>query len=107
MADSIVYKNMESEVVQLPLADRLWDWFETYKKPLGIGLVVAAMAALIIWFIVWRQDPQHFDAGTVLSQGVASQVAAAGGADPDLAPAYLKVARDYPNSISGARAVLM
>jgi TolA-binding protein len=98
---------MESEVVQLPLADRLWDWFETYKRQLGLGITIAAVAALVIWFIVWRQDQKQVDAGTALSQVIASQVATPAGTRPDLAAAYLKVAKDYPHSVPAARAVLM
>jgi len=107
MANSIVYKNMESEVVQLPLADRLWDWFETYKRQLGMVVAIVLVAALVIWFIIWHQQQKQVDAGTALSQVVASQVEATPGAHADLAAAYLKVAKDYPNSFSGGRALLL
>jgi outer membrane protein assembly factor BamD (BamD/ComL family) len=98
---------MESEVAQLPLADRLWDWYETYKRQLGIGLAILAVAALVVWFIVWRQEQKQIDAGTALSHVVASHLEGTAGAHGDAAAAYLKVARDYPNSVSGARAMLL
>jgi len=106
MANSIVYKNMESEVTELPLADRLWDWFETYKRQAGIAIAVIAVAALVIWFILWRQEQKQVAAGTALSQVVAAQFEGAG-VHPGAADAFLKVAKDYPNSVTGARALLL
>jgi hypothetical protein len=52
MTSSVLSKNMESNVVQLPLSDRLWDWFETYKRQTGLVAGILVVAGLIIWFIV-------------------------------------------------------
>jgi outer membrane protein assembly factor BamD (BamD/ComL family) len=106
MANSIVSKNMEPNVVQLPLADRLWDWFETYKRQIAWGFGILLVAGLVIWFIVWQQETKQIDAGTALSQVAANQLDGVT-AGAQTADAYLKVARDYPNSICGARALLL
>jgi tetratricopeptide (TPR) repeat protein len=106
MSNSIVYKNMEPNVVQLPLADRLWDWFETYKRQLGIVGGILAVAGLVIWFILWQREQKQIDAGTALSQVAASQLEGAG-ARAEGADAYLKVAKEYPSSVTGARALLL
>jgi tetratricopeptide (TPR) repeat protein len=106
MASSIVSKNMESNVTQLPLADRLWVWFDTYRKQLGLVAAVVAAAGLIIWFILWRQEQKQIDAGIALSQVAAGQLDGSG-ARTVSADAYLKVAREYPSSMTGARALLL
>src|SRR5260370_40945836 len=106
MTNSIVSKNMESNVVQLPLADRLWDWFETYKRQMGLVTGVLVVAGLVIRFIVWQQEQKQINAGNALSQVVAGQL---DGTSPHtgVAEAYLKVAKDYPTPTSGARALLL
>lgn len=106
MADSIAFKSMDPEVIQLPLAERLWIWFDTYKKQLVIGVGVLGVAALVIWFVLWQREQKQVDAGTALSQVTTSQLE---GTSPktEAAQAYLNVARQYPGSISGARALLM
>src|SRR5260221_6692474 len=106
MANSIAFKSMESEVVQLPLAERLWIWFDTYKRQLVIGVGVLVVAGLVVWFILWQREQKQIDAGTALSQVTTSQLE---GTSPktEAAQAYLNVAKQYPNSISGSRALLM
>jgi predicted negative regulator of RcsB-dependent stress response len=106
MTSSVLSKNMESNVAQLPLSDRLWDWFETYKRQIALVAVILVLAGFVIWFIVWKKEAKQVDAGTALSQVAASQIEA-GGSREESAEAYLKVANDYPNSISGARALLL
>jgi TolA-binding protein len=97
---------MESNVAQLPLADRLWDWFETYKKQVALATGILVVAGLVIWFILWQREQQQIDAGTALSQVEAGQL---DGSSPRsaAADAYLKVAKNYPNSMTGARASLL
>lgn len=105
MTSSVLSKNMESNVAQLPLSDRLWDWFETYKRQVGLIAGILVLAGVITWFVLWHRETRQFDAGAALSQVAAGELQ--GGsvrADPE---AYLKVARDYPNSMAGARAILM
>jgi TolA-binding protein len=106
MASSIAFKSMESQVAQLPLGERLWLWFDTYKRQLVIAVGLLAVVALVVWFIVWRQEQKQIDAGTALSQVTTSQLE---GTSPktEAAQAYLNVARQYPDSISGSRALLM
>jgi TolA-binding protein len=96
---------MESEVVQLPLAERLWIFFDTYKKQLAIGAVVLAVAALVIWFILWQREQKQIEAGTAVTQVATSQLE--GSPQTQAADAYLKVAKAYPESIPGSRALLL
>lgn len=105
MTSSVLSKNMESNVAQLPLSDRLWDWFETYKRQVGLVAGILVLAGIIIWFIVWHRETRQLDAGAALSQVTARELQSASvRADPE---AFLKVARDYPNSMAGARALLL
>lgn len=106
MTGSVPSKNIESNVAQLPLADRLWDWFETYKRQVAVGAVIAVLAGLVLGFILWKNEARQVDAGMALSQVAASEIqfGATRSESPD---AYLKVARDYPGSITGARALLL
>lgn len=107
MANSLVLeKNMDANVAQLPLADRLWVWFDTYKRQLVIGAVAAALVALAIWFILWQREQKQIDAGTALSQVAAGQLDGAG-VPSGAVDAYLAVAKNYPGSVSGARALLL
>lgn len=106
MSNSLVYKNMESNVVQLPLAERLWDWFETYKSQVSLVAGILVVAGLVTWYILWQHEQKQIDAGIALSQVAASQLDAPG-ARPEAADAYLKVAKQYPSSVAGARALLL
>src|SRR5258708_22256652 len=107
MANSMVTKNMESNVAPLPLADRVWDWFETYKRQVALVSGIVVVAGLVIWFILWQREQKQVDAGIALSQVAAGQVDGTGSRITEAADAYLKVARTYPNSSSGARALLL
>jgi TolA-binding protein len=106
MTSPVQSKNMESNVAQLPLSDRLWDWFETYKRQAFLVTVIVVLAGLVVWFVIWQKESKQVDAGTALSQVAASQIDGAA-ARGNSVEAYLKVARDYPNSMSGARALLL
>lgn len=96
---------MQSDVVQLPLSHRLWAWFETNRKPTLIGILVAAVVGLIIWITVWHQQEKKVAAGDAVSDVAAMLMS--GTPRSQLANAYLKVAANYPNSSSGARALLL
>ena len=105
MTSSVLSKNMESNVAHLPLSDRLWDWFETYKRQVILVAGILVLAGIIIWFILWHRESRQSNAGAALSQVAAGELQ--GGsvhADPQ---AYLRVAQAYPNSMAGARALLM
>jgi predicted negative regulator of RcsB-dependent stress response len=105
MANSIAIKSMDSEVVQLPIAERLWLWFETYKKQLAMALGVVAVAALVIWFLLWQRDQKQVEAGTALSH-VTTGLLDGTMAKPEAAQAYLKIANTFPGSVAGSRALL-
>jgi TolA-binding protein len=97
---------MQSDVAELPLSHKLWAWFETNRKPALVGISVAAVAGLIVWFIIWQQQEKQIAAGAALSDIAANQMS---GVTPrsDLVAAYLKVAGSYPGSSAGARALLL
>ena len=106
MTSSVLTKNMQSDVAQLPLADRLWDWFETYKRQLALGTGIVVVVGILVWFLVWQSESKQQDAGAALSQVAAGQLEGNGSRTAS-ADDYLKVARTYPKSLSGARAVLL
>jgi tetratricopeptide (TPR) repeat protein len=106
MANSIVNKNMDSQAVQLPMAERAWLWFDTYKRQVGLLATILVIAGLVAWYILYRREQQQVEAGTVLSQVTTGQLEGRE-AGTQAADDYLKVAKNYPNSIAGARALLL
>jgi TolA-binding protein len=106
MPNSIVEKNMQANVAQLPLADRLWVWFDTYKRQLALGAAVVVLAGLTAWFIIYQRDQKQVQAGAALSQVATAQLESPGQRTEN-ADAYLKIVRDYPNSIAATRALLL
>jgi predicted negative regulator of RcsB-dependent stress response len=96
---------MESKVVDLPITDRLWAWFEINKKPvMGTAAVVTAVG-LVVWFFVWRSQEKQAAAGIALSN-VTAGLQTATGAPANNPEPYLKVASQYAGSAGGARALL-
>ncbi len=85
---------------------RLWAWFETNKKQAGIAVAIVAAAGLVMWFVSWRRDQRDINAGEAVSAVSLAQTVQ-GGVRPDAAEAYLRVASDYANTSSGARALLL
>jgi predicted negative regulator of RcsB-dependent stress response len=96
---------MQSDVAQLPLADRLWAWFETNKKPTLWGTAVVVAVGLLAWFLIWQHDEKEATAGDALSNIAASQFI--WGPRPDLAGAYQHIATTYAGSSASVRASLM
>jgi predicted negative regulator of RcsB-dependent stress response len=97
---------MPSNVAQLPLSDRLWAWFEANRKPTVFVTVLLALAALIIWFFLWRHDQRELAASYALTN-VTTGPGAGDSSRPELADAYLKVAAEYPHSEAGTRSLLL
>lgn len=97
---------MNSEVEQLPLTERLWAWFETNKTQAVAGVVVVAVIALVVGFVVWRKDQQAIKSSEALSSVMLAQATQPNG-QPANADAFLKMAAEYPDSSAAARAVLM
>ena len=98
---------MESEVVQLPLSDQLWVWFQKNKRPAIWGTSILVIAGLIAWFVVYQRDQKQSEASEALSDVAIAPTISANPRSADMAPAYLKVAATYPNSTAAARAVLL
>jgi predicted negative regulator of RcsB-dependent stress response len=96
---------MESNVVELPVVDKLWAWFETNRKGVVYGATGALFVGLVVYFIVWQQGEKQAAAGNALSD-VATSVAEGAAGKADAAQAYLNVASKYPGSMAGARALL-
>jgi predicted negative regulator of RcsB-dependent stress response len=97
---------MRSEVEQLPLADRLWAWFETNKTQAAAGIVVFLVIALIVSFVIWRRDQQASRAGEALSAVMLGPVTSPN-VRPPSADEFLKMASEYPDSTAAARAIVM
>ncbi len=106
MVNSIVDKKMDANVAQLPVADRLWMWFDTYKKHLVAGVGALCLIGLVVWFVLYQREQKQIEAGSALTQVATGQGDVTGqrNENPD---AYLKVAKEYPNSMTGARASLL
>jgi predicted negative regulator of RcsB-dependent stress response len=97
---------METEALELPLMHRLWAWFETNKKQAGIAAGVVVVAGLIMWFVSWQRDQKEISAGEALSS-VSTFQTVNGTARQDAAEVYLRLASEYANTSSGARALLL
>lgn len=97
---------MQPEVVELPLWQKTWAWFEQNRKQAiwGTGIVVGVV--LIYWFFTWQQGEKEISAGEALSD-VSSLQMSNPNARAEGAAAYLKVASAYPKSSAAARAVLL
>jgi len=98
---------MDSKVAELPVSDKLLAWFETNKKQVGYGAVALVILGIILGYFFYRKGEQQVAAGEALTS-VSWNLAATGSAGrPGAAAEYLKVASQYPNSIAGARALLL
>jgi TolA-binding protein len=97
---------MQSETVDLPVADRLWAWFDTNKKPVLLGTGAVLVVALALWFIADQREQKEIAASRALSNVAADLMT---GASPrtESAEAYLKVVANYPNSTAAARASVL
>ncbi len=62
---------------------------------------------VIIGYLVWHRGQQVLQAGNAVTNVAFEQLLAAPGTAPDVAASYLKVASQYPNTMAGARALLL
>ena len=95
---------MDKDAAPLPLADRLWTWFETNKKQALYGAIVVVGGGLIAGFVYWQQSEKAIKAGEAFSN--VSDSPGGIGPRPELADAFLKVATQYPKSTAAQRAIL-
>jgi len=96
---------MASDVIESEALIKVWAWFETHRKQVAWGAAIVVVAAFIGWFIVYHQDQKQIASGEALSNIVIPQVS-----NPNARPApdaYLRVARDYPDTSAGERALLL
>jgi TolA-binding protein len=98
---------MDSKVAELPVTDKLLTWYESNKTQVGYGAVAVVIVGIIVGYLFYHKNEQQVAAGEALTT-VSFNLAATGGAGrAGAADAYLKVANDYPNSVAGARALLL
>jgi tetratricopeptide (TPR) repeat protein len=96
---------MESEVVELPLWQRAWAWFEGNKRQALWGGGVLVAVGLVAALVLYRRNEADIAASEALSNIALERTPGASrgiGAD-----AYLKLAAAYANSRAGARALLL
>ncbi|HYG36049.1 MAG TPA: tetratricopeptide repeat protein [Clostridia bacterium] len=96
---------MESNVVELPVADRIWAWFETNKKQIVTVAGIATVVGLVVYFFTWQREAKEAAASTALAS-VATGIMDGSNNRADAAQAYLTVASKYPGTQAGARAML-
>ncbi len=92
-------------VQQLPISHKAWAWFEANKKPVLWGVGAVIVVALVVSFLIYRQDQRETAASEALSNVAIPQ--SPGISAATVAENYLKVAAEYPTSKAGARALLM
>ena len=98
---------MDSKVAELPVSDRLLTWYEANKKLVGYGALAIVILGIVLGYVFYHKSEQQVAAGEALTS-VSWKLAATGGAGrPGAAEQYLKVASQYPDSIAGARALLL
>jgi TolA-binding protein len=100
---------MESDIAQTVSLYKLWGWFDRNKKQVIWGSVIVVAVGLITWFVVVHQAEKEVSAGEAVSSVALALAQAQPGTAtrPETAAAYLKVADQYPNSLAGARALLL
>ena len=98
---------MDSKVAELPVSDKLLAWFETNKKQAGYGAVAVVILGIILSYFFYHKSEQQVAAGEALTSASWNLAATGTAGRPGAAEAYLKVASLYPNSIAGARALLL
>jgi predicted negative regulator of RcsB-dependent stress response len=96
---------MDKEAAPLPLADRLWTWFETNKKQAIYGVIVLVGGGLIAGFVYWQQTEKEIKTGEAFSD-VSEGQGGGVGPRPESADAFLRVAAKYPKSTAAQRAIL-
>jgi tetratricopeptide (TPR) repeat protein len=96
---------MESEAAQIPLWQQAWAWFDANKKPALLGTGAVAVLSLIVAFVLYHRNEAEIAASEALSN--VTVPGTPGASRADAADAFLKVAATYPNSLAGARALLL
>lgn len=96
---------MESEAAQIPLWQQAWAWFESNKKPALWGAGAVVVVSLMVALVLYRRSEAKVAASEALSN--VAVPGTAGANRGDTADAFLKVNATYPNSLAGARALLL
>ena len=97
---------MESQVVQLPVAERVWIWVQNNTRQALWGVAGLLLLGLVVGYFVYHQNQKEIQAGEALSNVASAQMGGSGG-NVNTADAYLKVASEYPSSKAGMRALLL
>src|ERR1051325_10234608 len=97
---------MESQVVQLPVAERVWIWVQNNTRQALWGVAGLLLLGLLVGYFVYYQNQKEIQAGEALSNVAPAQMGGPGDT-VNTADAYLKVASEYPSSKAGMRALLL
>lgn len=89
----------------MPLADRLWVWFDANGKRALWLVAAAAVVALIAALFIWNKNQAEIKASQALSQ-TEVQITLSGGKRDSASDAYLKLASEYPSTQAAGRAIL-
>jgi len=95
---------MQSQDVPTAFLFKLWPWIEANKNRIIIGTGIIIAAAFLYSFFSWQREQNEIAAGRALTQLAFSIPPDAG--DGQLGGAYLKIAGEYPGTLSGRRAWL-
>jgi tetratricopeptide (TPR) repeat protein len=84
----------------------LLGWLVTNKLKIGIGVVVALVAGLVIVLVVYNQSQKEVRASQTLSE-IRASYNPTQPPPPGLAESYFKVAKDFSGTKAGERAAIM
>lgn len=95
---------MEPKITETAAFYRAWAWFDANKKPVGWGAGIVAGIALVVWFYFTQREETEMKASEAVANVLITPSAGDRGA---VAAAYLRIAREDPNSTAGERAQLL
>ncbi|MGD0745982.1 MAG: tetratricopeptide repeat protein [Verrucomicrobiota bacterium] len=95
---------MQSQDASTAFLLKLWPWIEANKNRVIVGSGIVLVAIFLYYFFSWQREQHEIAAGEALTQVTLSLPANANAGQ--LAGAYLKIAGEYPGTLSGRRAWL-
>ena len=96
---------MEAQDAATAYFFKLWEWVETNLRTVVIGIIIVAIAAVVISYYFWRQSEMEVAAGKALTQLLVSTPPNSDASQ--LANSYLGIAADYPGTPAGGRALVL
>ncbi len=95
---------METKDASAELLLKFWSWYDANKKRLIIGAVMAVVAWVVWFYVATQHDSAETAAGLAYTEFQFNQPAKIPA--EQVVAGYLKIADDYPGTISGQRAQL-